>query len=115
MNIETVQIKHHELGVIKIRKSIPKDIEETIGDITFDGLRNPIIYHADIEKLKDNCFSFVNFRVIIPETVNVGWMNNSKGNKNFITVIKNISAGDAFIAYPSSILTVIYTTNKHKI
>tara|TARA_R110000824_G_scaffold187984_3_gene369285 strand:+ start:1425 stop:1760 length:336 start_codon:yes stop_codon:yes gene_type:complete len=108
MNIKIIQIKHHELGVIKISTSITKEIEESIGDTTFDYRTEPILYLADIEKLKDNTFSFVNFRVIIPKTVNIGYMNNSKGNKNFITVIKNISAGDAFTAYPSAILTVIY-------
>lgn len=108
MKINHIYIKHPNLGEIIIHGEISKEIEEQIGDVTNDYSKTPIYYHAQITKNENETFNIKDFRVIKPEGLNIGTMNNSKGNKTFITVITNKKAGNEITIYPSAVLSVEY-------
>lgn len=106
--IKKLTIAHNELGNIEINTEIPEHIQEQIGDTTEDYTNSPKFYHADISKLPDGTFDVRRLKVIKPDCVDTGWMNNSKGSKNFVTIIKNISISDKIQVYPKGIISVEY-------
>lgn len=106
--IKQININHQILGNIIIHTFVPKDIKELIGDVVGDYSRDPEFYYSEIIMNKDGAFFIKNLRVIRPENINVGWMDNSKGVKNFITVITDREAGDDILIYPPAIYSVIY-------
>lgn len=108
MKVKQISIKHPEQGEIQIHTSIPKDIGETIGDVVSDYSKGCPFYHAKVVKNEDETFSIDNLKVIKPDSVRVGWMENSKGKKTFITVVKNIPLGDNVVIYPNGVISVGY-------
>lgn len=110
MNIEVkeIEIKHPTEGDITINTAIPDEINESIGEIENSFGKDPGFYHATVIKNKDGTFDIKNLKVIKPDSVNVGWFSNSKGNRNYINVIKNLHVGDDLTIYPSGIISVIY-------
>jgi len=108
MKTKQINIKHPKLGEIEIYSEIPNNILQRIGDVTFDYSKELLFYHADITKNNDGTFDIKNLSVIMPESINVGHMDNKKGCKNFITVITNRRISKDITVYPSSILSVIY-------
>jgi len=107
MKVNQIHIKHPILGEIIVNGAIDKEISEKIGDILEDYSKYPEYYYADITKNEDGTFYLQKFCVIKPESINVGWMDNSKGQKNFITVVTNRNISDDIMIYPSAILSVI--------
>jgi len=107
-DIKEININHPDYGVIEISTSIPNDINELIGDVVGDCDKLPHLYHANVVKNEEGNFDISQLKVIKPEGVNVGWMQNSKGSKNFITVIKNTHVGDDITIYPSGVISVKY-------
>jgi len=105
MKIKQINIKHPTHGDIVVNASVPEEINESIGDVTHD-FDKTVFYHATIKETSKG-FELNRFRVIKAESVNIGWMENSKGSKNYITVIKNIDL-DNITMYPSGIISVIY-------
>ena len=112
MKVKQIQIKHPSLGEIVVNSGIEKDIAEQIGDICSDYSNEPLYYCANISKNEDETFSLKNLHVIRPEGIHIGWMKNSKGEKNFITVVTNKKAADDITVYPSAVLSVIYEEQK---
>lgn len=108
VKVKQIEINHPSFGNIIINSVIPEEIMQKIGDVTGDYSKSPVFYYSSIIKNEDGTFCIKNLMVIKPESVNVGWMENSKGNKTFITVIVNRKAGDNIVIYPRSILSVIY-------
>ncbi len=111
--VKSIQINHSKLGIIDINTKIPNDINEYIGDVVDDygcGLK---FYHASVSIKEDGGFDIKNLSVIKPDSVNIGFMNNSKGIKNFISVVKNMHVDDSITVYPSAILSVIYEKTKN--
>lgn len=108
MKVKKIKIDYSGLGLIEVNTEIPKEIKEIVGDVTIDHTKQPCFYHANITKTQDGNFQINNLMVIKPESVNVGWMQNSKGNKNFITVIKNIKVDDNITVYPKGVISVVY-------
>jgi len=108
MKVKKLKIDYSGLGTIEIHTEIPKEMKEAVGDISSDYSKYPCFYHANITKTEDGTFEIQNLMVIKPDTVNVGWMENSKGNKNFITVIKNMQVGDDITVYPKGVVSVVY-------
>ncbi len=108
MKVKKLKIEHSELGLMEVNTEIPKEVKEIVGDVASDYSKYPCFYHADITKTQDGNFEIKNLMVIKPDGVNVGWMENSKGNKNFITVIKNMKVGDDITVYPKGVISVIY-------
>lgn len=109
MKVSQIHIKHPVLGEIVVNGTIKKKINEQIGDVTEDFSREPNYYYADITKNDDGTFFLERFGIIKPVSYNIGWMDNSKGIKNFIQVISNVKAGDDIMIYPSAVLSVTYT------
>lgn len=108
MKVKQISIKHPELGDIEINSTIQKQVADKIGDVAEDYTRECLFYYSDINKNEDGTFDINKLMVIQPERLDVGWMNNSKGNKGFITVITNRVAGDDITIYPNAIMSVIY-------
>jgi len=108
MEVKQIHIKHPALGEIIVNGLIEKEINEQIGDISDDFSKYPQYYHAKISKNEDGTFYIQNFGVIKPEGINVGFMDNSKGSKTFVTIITNRKAGDDIMIYPSAIMSVTY-------
>jgi hypothetical protein len=108
MTVNKIEINHSELGLIEINTSIPKDIKENVGDVLDPNSKYKCFFHAEVQKNEDGTFDIRKLKVITPESVNVGWMENSKGRGNYITVIKNIFAGDDITIYPNGVLSVTY-------
>lgn len=101
-------IKHDTYGEITIHDKIPSEIMEMIGDVTSDFGKSTPFYYADIIKNEDATFTIKDLGIIKSESFNVGWMDNSKGSKNFVTLMVNrVSVGE-FIAYPLGIISVNY-------
>lgn len=107
MNVKQINIKHPILGDIAIYSTIPDNIQQKIGDVVLDYSKTPLLYHSKIVPNDDNTFSIIDLMVIKPEAINIGHMNNSKGIKNFITVITNKIVCDDVCIYPSAIMSVI--------
>lgn len=108
MEINQIKIKHPNCGEILINTSIPDSIQERIGDVVRDYSEEVKYYHAktiteDKEKfvIKDLC-------VITEEPINIGFMHNSKGIQNFITVITNRLIDKSIDIYPSAVMAVSY-------
>lgn len=108
MKVNQIHIKHPILGEIIVNGSIEKKISEQIGDISEDYSKYPEYYYSEITKNEDGTFFLQKFGIIKPEGLNVGWMDNSKGQKNFITVVTNRKAGDDIMIYPSAVMSVVY-------
>lgn len=108
MKVKRIKINHPDHGEIEINASIRDDVSEMIGDTVNDYSKIPCFYYAKIVVNNDATFSISDLMVIKPASVNVGFMINSKGIKNYITVIKNIEAGDDITIYPSGIISVTY-------
>ena len=103
MKVKKLKIDYSGLGTIEIHTEMPNEIKEIIGEVSGDYSKYPCFYHAN--------FDIQNLMVIKPDSVNVGWMKNSKGNKNFITVIKNMQVGDDITIYPKGVISVVYNCN----
>ena len=109
MKVKQIEINHPNYGKIIISTSVPDNIEESIGDVVTYNSERLCLYYANVLKNEDGTFDIKGLRVIKPDSVNVGWMNNSKGNKNYIEVVKNMSMEDGdMTVYPNGILSVIY-------
>lgn len=106
--VKQITFKHPQLGIIEVNSTIPKEIMEQIGDVTDDYAKEPVFYYAAISKEDGGIFSVKRFGVIKPEGIVVGWMENQKGHKSFITVITNRDAGDNIQVYPAAIMSVVY-------
>jgi hypothetical protein len=106
--VKHIHVNHPKHGEIKIRTSIPSDINEMIGDVVSDYSKSPQLYHADVVENQDGTFDIKELKVIKPDKVGTGWMSNKKGNKNFITVIKNMPAGDDTTIYHAGVISVNY-------
>jgi hypothetical protein len=79
-----------------------------IGDVVPDHSKTPHLYHADVVKNEDGTFCIEKLCLIKPDSVNVGWMTNNNLSKNYITVVKSITAGDDITIYPSGVISVNY-------
>jgi hypothetical protein len=108
MKVKQISIKHTELGEIQIYSEIPNHIQQQIGDVVRDYSKGILFYHAEIEKNDDGTFKIMNLSVVRNECIIIGYMNNDKGVKNFITVVTNKKISDDFVVYPIAILSVIY-------
>jgi len=108
MKVKKLKIDYSGLGTIEIYTEIPKEIKEVVGDVSSDYSKYPCFYHANITKTEEGNFDIQNLMVIKPDSVNVGWMENSKGTKNFINVIKNMQFGDDIVVYPRGVISVVY-------
>lgn len=108
MKVNKIQIRHYKLGDIIINSEIEKNINEQIGNIVSDYSKYPKYFHAKIVENENGTFNISNINVITPETINVGMMYNSKGNKSFITVITNKNVSEDIIVYPLGIISVTY-------
>jgi len=108
MKVKQITIKHPELGEISINGSIEESIQDKIGDVTNDYSNELLFYHAEIQENNNQIFSIKNLNVIKPESINVGWMENKKGHKNFITIITNRKISEDINIYPLAVLSVIY-------
>jgi len=108
MEINQIQIKHPILGEILINTSIYDFIHERIGDVIPDYSKELEYYHAEVKTEDKEKFTIKNLYRISPEAINVGFMQNKKGNKNFITVITNRKASEDLDIYSSSVLSVAY-------
>lgn len=106
--VKQIKFNHPDLGVIAVNDSIPIEINETIGNVVEDYSKVIEYYHANIAPNNDGTFVITDLKLIAPFALNIGWFKNSKGNKNFITVISNRSVSSNIIAYPASIHSVIY-------
>ena len=110
MKLVSISIIHPTLGDITVNTSVPKDIQEKIGDVVPDYCRTTALYYGHIGTNGDGVFTLNGLMVIQPEQIDVGLMNNSKGNKTFITVMTNKPADIGFIhlIYPNAIKSVCY-------
>ncbi len=108
MQVKTLKADFIGLGVIEVNTEIPNKISEYIGEVTRDYATEPCFYHATIKKTEEGNFSVKSLMVIKPIAVNVGWMENSKGNKNFITVIQNTTLIEKCTIYPNAVKSVVY-------
>ena len=110
MKLVSISIIHPTLGDITVNTSVPKDIQEKIGDVLLDFCRTTPFYCGRVGKNSDGMFSLNGLMVVQSEKIDVGWMNNSKGNKTFITVMTNKPADIGFIhlIYPNAIKSVCY-------
>jgi hypothetical protein len=108
MQISQIQIKHPSLGEIVINTSIPDFIQERIGDVVEDYSKGLQHYHAEVSTENKELFSIKNLCLISYEPINIGWMQNSKGNKNFITVITNKLVCENIDVYSAGVISVNY-------
>lgn len=106
--VDNIYIHDEMLGCILIHGRILKEVNEQIGNVVEDYLKHDIYYHSKITANEDGTFNLGSIYAIKPESIIVGWMDNSKGNKNFITVITNRKVSEQITIYPQSILSVTY-------
>lgn len=110
--VKSINISHPTKGNIVVFQSeavIKGEFGAMIGDVVTDHSPIPYIYHAKITKNKDNYFNIIDLKVIKPDAVIVGFMDNSKGCQNYITVIKNIDVTESMMVFPSGVLSVTYS------
>ena len=81
MKVDKIHIKHPFLGEIVVFGTIKKEINEQIGNTVSDSSKEPKYYCDEITKNEDGTFHLKNLEGIEPESLNVGYMDNSKGKK----------------------------------
>lgn len=106
--VDNIYIHHKTFGDIVIHGHISKEVNEQIGNVVEDYIKRDIYYHCKITVNEDGTFNLRPIYVIKPESIIIGWMDNSKGNKNFITVMTNRKVSEQITIYPQSILSVTY-------
>ena len=65
-------------------------------------------YRADIFKNEDGTFKIENLSIIQPESIIIGLMRTSYGNKNSVRIITNRKASEDIVVYPSGVISIKY-------
>jgi len=112
MKIDKIKCIHPTLGEITVNREVPKSLEETIGDTVTDFCNSESYYHGEITKMQNGQFHINNLMVIKNEGVIVGPMRNAKGNKNYITVVKNLHVNTDTIICPTGVISYEYKEKK---
>ena len=108
--IKQITIKHPTEGEITVHTSLPEEISEMIGDVVSD-FDDSKFYYGYVRKLKDGSFVITELKLVAPESFNVGFMDNSKGCKNFITVLKTKNIGDEYVFFQNGVVSVEFEDN----